>query len=351
MSGYEVCRTIRSRYSREEMPVIFLSVKDQLADLTAGFEIGANDYLAKPIAREELVARVRGHLEMRGVTRSLQRDLAAQKRELDAKDESIVFARERLRLRRHLAAVGEAGIGAAREVVNPLSEIQAFSAELSSRTMSLQEVLQSWRARFDQDEWEILTEHLDEIGRGSRIIHGHGERAVGTMENVLTLFQEGGNAASVPLNQVVSTYAKLAFEGHVPLVSESVSGVEEDFDQSLENLRVAPAVWGKITVGLMENAITAMEKQEQGSSRPVHLVTMLEDDMSRLGVRDSGVHPEPRSGITLVESESASRAGMYSEALLDVLEIVESKLDGTLEVRDEGNGITGTWVEVPKEVL
>ncbi|MCP4963080.1 MAG: response regulator transcription factor, partial [Actinomycetia bacterium] len=76
MSGYQVCRTIREQRSRDELPVIFLSAKNRDTDRVAGFEEGANDYLAKPIARSELLARVEAHLELLEVHRGqLEEDL------------------------------------------------------------------------------------------------------------------------------------------------------------------------------------------------------------------------------------------------------------------------------------
>ena len=69
MSGYEVCRAIRQHHTRDQLPVIFLSAKNQPDDRVAGFEEGGNDYLAKPITKGELLARVEAHLELLTVHR------------------------------------------------------------------------------------------------------------------------------------------------------------------------------------------------------------------------------------------------------------------------------------------
>jgi len=64
MSGYEVCRELRLLYSPANLPVIMLTAKNQVADLVAGFEAGANDYLAKPFSSAELLVRIRTHLQI-----------------------------------------------------------------------------------------------------------------------------------------------------------------------------------------------------------------------------------------------------------------------------------------------
>ncbi len=65
MSGYEVCRRLREQYPANEVPVMLLTAKNQVQDLVAGFEAGANDYLTKPFSKEELLARVNTHLRMK----------------------------------------------------------------------------------------------------------------------------------------------------------------------------------------------------------------------------------------------------------------------------------------------
>lgn len=56
-SGIEICRSIRKENS--QVPIIFLTAKDTVDDTVFGLEAGANDYLKKPFAFEELLARIR----------------------------------------------------------------------------------------------------------------------------------------------------------------------------------------------------------------------------------------------------------------------------------------------------
>lgn len=58
--GLEFCRFLKSRHPR--LPVIMLTAKDKVTDKVAGLELGADDYLVKPFATAELLARIRARL-------------------------------------------------------------------------------------------------------------------------------------------------------------------------------------------------------------------------------------------------------------------------------------------------
>ena len=62
MDGLEVCKRLRAK---SKVPVIMLTAKDRIPDRVAGLDLGADDYLTKPFATEELLARVRARLRER----------------------------------------------------------------------------------------------------------------------------------------------------------------------------------------------------------------------------------------------------------------------------------------------
>jgi len=59
MDGYEVCAKMRERFGGEELPIIFITARNSDEDVIKGFELGAQDYIAKPIKIPELLARVK----------------------------------------------------------------------------------------------------------------------------------------------------------------------------------------------------------------------------------------------------------------------------------------------------
>ncbi len=65
MDGYEVCKVLKDNEQTMEIPIIFLTAKIETEDIVKAFNYGAVDYVTKPFRKEELLARVKTHLELR----------------------------------------------------------------------------------------------------------------------------------------------------------------------------------------------------------------------------------------------------------------------------------------------
>jgi DNA-binding response OmpR family regulator len=65
LDGYEVTRVLRDTDTTKAIPVILLTARAQEADVSRGFDAGADDYLKKPFSPDELVSRVRAVLGRR----------------------------------------------------------------------------------------------------------------------------------------------------------------------------------------------------------------------------------------------------------------------------------------------
>ena len=65
MDGYEVCKRLKSDPQTQNIPVIFISAMTNVEDETKGLEMGAIDYIFKPVSPPILKARVRNHLELK----------------------------------------------------------------------------------------------------------------------------------------------------------------------------------------------------------------------------------------------------------------------------------------------
>jgi len=72
MNGYEVCQHLKSEPKTREIPVIFISAKDEVFDKVNAFAVGGVDYISKPFQFEEVLARIESHLTLRNLQKQLK---------------------------------------------------------------------------------------------------------------------------------------------------------------------------------------------------------------------------------------------------------------------------------------
>lgn len=64
MDGFEVCMELKKKAVSQDIPVIFLTAKNEQESVVKGFELGAQDYVTKPFNSAELIARVKTHIDL-----------------------------------------------------------------------------------------------------------------------------------------------------------------------------------------------------------------------------------------------------------------------------------------------
>jgi two-component system copper resistance phosphate regulon response regulator CusR len=162
MSGIEICRSIRKENT--EIPIIFLTAKDTTDDAVFGLEAGANDYIRKPFAFDELLARIRV------LTRSKQAD-------------SMIFrcGEIELNIDSHRVTKNGKPVDLTQKEFSLLEFLMRNKGKVSRRTRIIEKV---WDIHFDYDNSVIdvyinfLRKKLDEPGSDSFIetIRGVGYR-------------------------------------------------------------------------------------------------------------------------------------------------------------------------------
>ncbi len=86
MSGFEVCQRLKGRYETRLLPIIMVTALNALEDKVQALEIGADDFLSKPINKVELLAKVRATLRVK----SLQDEVERHKRQLEERNQELV---------------------------------------------------------------------------------------------------------------------------------------------------------------------------------------------------------------------------------------------------------------------
>jgi sigma-B regulation protein RsbU (phosphoserine phosphatase) len=74
MDGFEVCRALKSDPQTRDAIIVFLSALGEVSDKVTGLELGASDYITKPIQAEEVIARVANHVARQQLEREVRRN-------------------------------------------------------------------------------------------------------------------------------------------------------------------------------------------------------------------------------------------------------------------------------------
>ena len=72
MDGYTVCRHLKSNLKTKEIPVIFITAKNDVGDIVHGFEAGGVDYIIKPFQPEEVIMRIKTHITIQRQKKQLE---------------------------------------------------------------------------------------------------------------------------------------------------------------------------------------------------------------------------------------------------------------------------------------
>jgi len=163
MNGFEVCRALKADDRTRDIPVIFVSALEKTADKVEGFRVGGVDYIGKPYQGEEVLARVRTHLSLRG----LQERLEAQNAQLQEQAEAL--ARATRRKDEFLASMSH-------ELRTPLNAILGISEVLCEGIYGPMNERQSQAVRAIEESGRHLLDLIDDILDVSKI--GAGEMAL-----------------------------------------------------------------------------------------------------------------------------------------------------------------------------
>lgn len=90
LSGYDTCSMLKKDPATQGIPIIFLSAKNTVADVTQGLALGADDYISKPFDYKELIARIRTRLKA-SADRLASGQIHVGELELDAIKRKVVF--------------------------------------------------------------------------------------------------------------------------------------------------------------------------------------------------------------------------------------------------------------------
>ena len=162
VDGWQILKSLRE--AGRNVPVLFLTARDSVDDRVKGLELGADDYLVKPFAFAELLARVRTLLR-RGAAPASETTLTVANLELDLMRRRVTRAGQRIQLTTKEFALLELLIRRRGEVLpRSLIASQVWDMNFDSNTNVIDVAIRRLRAKIDEDFEPKLIQTLRGMG-------------------------------------------------------------------------------------------------------------------------------------------------------------------------------------------
>jgi len=239
MSGYEVCRKIRERYPVNELPIIFITAKNQDEDLVTAFNEGGNDFIAKPVSRVELLARIQTHLKL-----------------LKYQDKMIQSEK--------MASLGVLLAGIAHDLNNPASVIKMNAEFFSGAWKDIAPILEQYASGNDdlkigglfygdsKDEIEkLISGLLNSSGRISHLINELKKLYVET---------DSTQTTTIDINKVIQSSVNLTHH----MIKKATRHFALELGEGVPNIYGNDYNMQRVFVNLIQNACHSMENDTKG---------------------------------------------------------------------------------------
>ena len=256
MSGFEVCRRLKQNPDTQVIPVIFLSGLSDLDDRVQGFQLGAVDFVTKPFQREELLARVKTHLELARLRSHLAEEVAKKTHALQSAYDELEKA---TRLKDEFLST------MSHELRTPLTAV-----------IGLAEVLRTGAyGGMNQEQTEVL-----------EVVETSGRRLLRMINDILEYDQlVAGQVTLQTMECAVADLVKSAMESVRSVADKKKILLDFPLTEPNGSVWLDPQIVKKILVVLLENAV---KFTEAGGSAGIVIQSAAGKKMVEFEVWDTG---------------------------------------------------------------
>jgi signal transduction histidine kinase len=305
IDGFETCRRLKSSQMTEDIPVVFMTALSDTLDKVKGLEIGAVDYITKPFQQEEVLARVKLHLKLYHLNRTLEQQVAERTAALLASMENLQQAQVQLVQSEKMSTLGQLVAGVAHEINNPVGFIAGNLNPAKMYIQDLFNLISLYQKQFPEPgadiekaikrmDLEYIQEDLPKIITSMR----DGVDRIRNISISLRTFSRSDidHKEAFDVHEGLdSTSLILKYRLKANEFRPAIEVIKEYGDLPL--VKCFPGQLNQVLMNLLANAIDAVEESNQERSfedieeRPNQIIlqTELIDHQAVIRIRDNGM--------------------------------------------------------------
>ncbi len=321
MDGYTVCQKLKSQEKTKDIPIIFLTVKDEENDIVKGFECGGVDYVTKPFYTAVLLKRVKTHLILSRTTKELKylNENLAQKVEEQVErlrlNDQILFQQSKM------ASMGEMIANIAHQWRQPLSAISASTLLIKTKFAS---------DSFDFSSQQGIDTCKSYVDQKLNDVDGYIATLSTTIDDFRNFFKPQKAKSEFNLKQIIQKSVKLLMANFRNSNIKIINEVEDIEIIALEN------EFSQVLINILNNAKDALMQDENLKEKLIFITSKKDEDFVQISIKDSagGIKEDIMDKIfepyfTTKHQTQGTGIGLYMTK-----EIIQKHMNGVIEAHN-----------------
>jgi signal transduction histidine kinase len=369
IDGFETCKRLKAEPKTASIPIIFMTALSDAQSKEKGFVLGAVDYITKPFQEQEVLARVKTHLQLRQLTKNLEQRVAEQTADLEAALTQLQQSQLHLVQKEKMSALGNLVAGVAHEINNPLGFIAANLKPAQNYIKDLFQVIALYqkelpnpsatiRAFLEEVDLEYLQEDLPKLIDSMQ----KGVDRINAISTSLRTFSRSDCEIPIPCNIHDGIDSTILILKHRLKANECRPEIEVITDYGdLPQVECFAGQLNQVFMNLLANAIDALEESNTGRSfaqikakpNQITVKTQLSQSQVVIRIQDNGV------GMTDAVKQKIFKHLFTTKGvgqgtglgLAIARQIVVEKHSGTLEVNSTLGEGTEFVISIPLKAM
>lgn len=350
MDGFETCQSLKANPQTQLIPIIFMTALSSPDDKVKGLEVGAVDYVTKPIHLEELLARTKVHLRLCALTKTLESKNTVLKAEIEqriATEQTLTETVERLQkaqsqliVSEKMAALGNLVAGVAHEISTPIGTSITAASTLADETENFLKAIEKGLLKRS-----VLDRYTHVAQSSSQLVVNNLVRAGELIQSFKQVAVDQSHQEQRQFN--IKTYLQEVLNSLKPQLKNTGHQLVLTGDETL-TIKSYPGLLAQIVTNLITNSLThAFQLSEQGTMR---LDVSRTEGVIRLIYSDDGcgISPEDQGKIFEPFYTTARNRGGTGLGLHIVYNLVTQSFAGNISLDSQVGQGTQFTITLPQ---